>query len=380
MRTLVYTDYAYHRVGEGIYSERAFSLFLAQVATQLDGPMAILGRLSPGSSGANYSIGEGVEFVPLPFYRSLASPAAIPALLSSLRRGWKAVGDADRVWLLGPHPLIAFLAAFALLRRKRLVLGVRQDFPSYMRSRRPHSRFARIAADLLEGSFRLLARRCPTVVVGPQLAANYAGAAELLETRVSLVGDDEIVAVEQAMAKDYSGTRTILSVGRLDNEKNPLLLVEVLERLVARGGDWRLEICGDGPLMGKVERALEEAGLRDHAELAGYVRIDDGLHERYRAAHVLLHSSWTEGFPQVLLEAFAAGLPIVASDVGGIGAAVGERVRLIAAGDVAGAVEAVSRVCDDAETRRMLVERGHAYVSEHTLARESAEVAAFIRG
>jgi glycosyltransferase involved in cell wall biosynthesis len=318
--------------------------------------------------------------VPLRFYRSLASPAAVPALLSSLRRGWRAVGEADRVWLLGPHPLIVFLAAFALLRRKRLVLGVRQDFPAYMRSRRPHSRFARLAADLLEGFFRRLARRCPTVVVGPQLAANYHDAAELLETRVSLIGEDEIVEVEAAMAKDYSGALTILSVGRLDNEKNPLMLVEVLERLVDRGGDWRLEICGDGPLAGEVEQALERGGLRERAELAGYVRIDDGLHQRYRDAHVLLHSSWTEGFPQVLLEAFAAGLPVVASDVGGIRAAVGERLRLIEPGDAGGAVEAIEEICADPETRRELVERGHLYALDHTLDRESAAVAAFIEG
>ncbi len=52
--------------------------------------------------------------------------------------------------------------------------------------------------------------------------------------------------------------------------------------------------------------------------LLGYVPIDDGLLDRYRQADVFLHVSWTEGFPQVLLEAFASRTPAVATEVGGV--------------------------------------------------------------
>ena len=380
MRTLVYTDYPYHRVGERIYSERAFSLFLARVAEGLDGEMVILGRLSPHDAGGHYPIGAGVQFRALPFYRSLASPAAFVALPRSLARAWRAVGEADRLWLLGPHPLIVALALFGWLRRKQVALGVRQDFPAYMRSRRPRSRLLHLAADLLERSFRLLARRRPVVVVGPQLAVNYRHSARLLEIAVSLVTAEQVVPVEEAAAKDYRGEKTILSVGRLDAEKNPAMLVDVLERLLAQGGSWRLEICGEGPLRDELEEAVGHAGLGELVEVAGYVPIDSGLLERYRRSHVLLHSSLTEGLPQILLEAFAAGLPVVASDVGGIAAAVGECVCLVPAGDATAAVAAVAEVGEDAELRRRLIAAGHRYVCEHTLERESARVVAFLQG
>ena len=52
--------------------------------------------------------------------------------------------------------------------------------------------------------------------------------------------------------------------------------------------------------------------------------LRDGLLALYRSAHVLLHVSWTEGLPQVLFEAFAAGLPVVATDVGGVAEAAGD--------------------------------------------------------
>lgn len=380
MRTLVYTDYAYHRVGDRILSERAFSLFLARVAQGLDGEMTILGRLTPDSPGGagHYPIGDGVRFEALPYYRSLASPAAVLALPRSLIRAWRAAGEADRLWLLGPHPLIVALALFGRLRGKRVALGVRQDFPTYIRSRRPGRRLLHLAADLLERSFRLLARRRPVVVVGPELAEHYRHSRRLLEIAVSLVGADQVVAVAEAAAKDYGSEKTILSVGRLDAEKNPVMLVEVLERLRGRDDGWRLEICGEGPLRGELEQAIAGAGAGDRVQVSGYVPIDDGLLERYRRAHVLLHSSLTEGLPQILLEAFAAGLPVVVSDVGGIAAAVGDCVRLIPAADPAAAADAVAEVGADAALRRRLLEAAHRYVCEHTIERESERVVEFL--
>jgi glycosyltransferase involved in cell wall biosynthesis len=363
-----------------VYSERAFSLFLARVAQELEGGTVVVGRLRSAGGGAHYEIGDGVEFVALPWYRSLFSLAAIPALARSLAIGWRAVGSVDRVWLLGPHPLILVLGAFAVLRRKRLFLGVRQDFPAYIASRRPGSRFARAVAVFLERAFRMMARRYPTIVVGPELARNYAGSAELLEIPVSLVEADQIVDESQALAKDYSGELTILSVGRVDTEKNPLLLADVLGRLRKRRDRWRLVVCGEGPLEAELEAELARRGLAADAELAGYVPFDGGLIDRYRSAHVLLHSSWTEGLPQVLLEAFAAGLPVVASDVGGIAEALGGAVSLVAAGDPEAAAAAAERVCADPELRRELITAGLDYIRAHTLEAESARGARFLGG
>jgi len=122
----------------------------------------------------------------------------------------------------------------------------------------------------------------------------------------------------------------VLSVGRLDEEKNPLLLADVLANL--RDGDsrWRLVVCGEGTLEGALAERLEQRGLADAADLSGYVQLDQGLMELYRSSHALLHVSWTEGVPQVLSEAFAARLPVVATAVGGVAEAVGEAALLIA--------------------------------------------------
>jgi glycosyltransferase involved in cell wall biosynthesis len=99
----------------------------------------------------------------------------------------------------------------------------------------------------------------------------------------------------------------------------------------------------------------------------------------YRSSDALLHTSWTEGLPQILFEAFAARLPVVASDVGGVPAAVGDAALLVAAGDVAGAAAAVRRVASDAELRERMTEAGAARVASRTLEASARGLARWLR-
>jgi glycosyltransferase involved in cell wall biosynthesis len=108
------------------------------------------------------------------------------------------------------------------------------------------------------------------------------------------------------------------------------------------------------------------------------VPLDGGLVDLYRDSHALLHVSWTEGLPQVLFEAFAAGLPVVATDVGGIREAVGEAVALVPPGDPAAAAAALRRVADDDAYRVGLIERGLELARSHTIDSETGRVAAFL--
>jgi len=129
MRLAVYTDYAYHRSGGKVYAERAFAIFLGRLRGCLE-HLVVVGRLSPPSGKARYPLGDA-ELVELPFYPKLSQPLrAAPALIRSLRPFWRAIDDIDCVWVLGPHLLAIAFAVLAALRRKRVVLGVRQDFPS----------------------------------------------------------------------------------------------------------------------------------------------------------------------------------------------------------------------------------------------------------
>jgi glycosyltransferase involved in cell wall biosynthesis len=190
---------------------------------------------------------------------------------------------------------------------------------------------------------------------------------------VSLVRDEDIVDSERAAARAWHGE--VLTVGRLETEKNPLLQADVLARL---DGSWRLLICGEGPLEGELRERLQSLGVEERAELLGYLPIHGGLMDRYRSVGAFLHISWTEGMPQVLLEAFAAGTPVVATAVGGVPEAAGDAALLIPPGDADAAAAALQRLAAEPQLRAELVRRGIERVRGRTLEAESARVARFL--
>ena len=299
-------------------------------------------------------------------------------MAGAVGRFWRALKEIDCVWVLGPHPLAFVFALLAWIRGKRVVLGVREQLPEYVRHRHPGKRLFLLAALAMQAAFRAFGRFAPVIAVGPAIADGYRHSKRLLEISVSLVDEADIVEPEVAAQRDYAGELRVLSVGRLDSEKNPLMLADVLKLLVDDDPRWKLVVCGEGSMTDELAKRLLDLGVSEHAELKGYVPLDQGLKDEYRACHALLHVSWTEGLPQVLFEAFAAGAPVVATDVGGVEAAVGSAARLVPAGDPEAAATALSEISTDPELRNRLIRAGHELAEQTTLQRECRRVADFV--
>lgn len=377
IRLAVYTDYVYRRVDGTVFAERAFALFLAALGSHVD-HLTLIGRLAHDEGKTRYALPQEVELAPVTHYGSLANPLrALWSLAGSLGQLRRAIDDADVVWILGPYPHAIALLAVAVARRRSVVLGVRQAWPTYVRRRRPGRRWMHIAADIMEWMWQTLARWFPVVAVGSDLSARYAHSPALLDLVVSLVPASAIA--DSAHERDYGSELRILSVGRLDEEKNPLLLAEVLALLHARDPRWRLVVCGEGDLAEALQRRIDDIGLADSAELHGYVPMGEPLLDLYRSSQVMLHVSWTEGFPQVLIEAFATGLPVVATAVGGVRAGVGDAALLIEPGDAAGAADALTRVATDPDCRARLTSAGLRRAGTLTLESQITRLAAFLR-
>jgi len=378
LRLAVYSDDGYRRDGDEVWAQEAVVLFLVGLARWVDS-VTLVGRLEPEPGRWAYKVPNSVGFVALPHYPSLALPRqALGVFASSLRRFWRAIDEVDTVWLLGPHP---FAIAFALVARARgrvVALGVRQDFPAYVSNRHPRSRALRLEAIVLEGAWRALARAFRVVVVGRDLAQRYKKAPRMLDTPISLIREDEIAGADVLEGRDYSGRIDLLSVGRLAGEKNPLLLADVLERLVTGGGDWQLTVVGEGPLAGPLRERADRLGVGRRIDLVGYQGLEEGLLERYRASHVLLHCAWTEGVPQVLLEAFGARLPVVATAVGGVPTAAENAAELIPPGDADAASEAVRRLIADPDLRARHTAEGADRARASSLESTTQSVASFL--
>ena len=103
----------------------------------------------------------------------------------------------------------------------------------------------------------------------------------------------------------------MLQVGRLDAVKNQLFTVEVVNELRSRGRECSLLVAGRGGLEALLRKRIAEYGLERQVRLLG---IRDDVPELLNAADVFVLPSLFEGFPVVLVEAQAAGIPCIVSD------------------------------------------------------------------
>jgi glycosyltransferase involved in cell wall biosynthesis len=116
---------------------------------------------------------------------------------------------------------------------------------------------------------------------------------------------------------DEGGFR-VLFVGRFHAQKNLVALVEQFDVAAGKVGckAMRLDLVGDGPQHAEVEAKIAELGLHDQVALLGWLPRD-ALLKVYRRADCLVNPSIGEGLPNVVLEAMACGLPVIASQVAG---------------------------------------------------------------
>ena len=148
--------------------------------------------------------------------------------------------------------------------------------------------------------------------------------AELLSVKPNFMVDDPGLSRPELDAGRYA-----LFVGRLTAEKGILTLLDAwaaVDRTRLSGGKGKqltLKVAGDGPLLAEAQRraetlpGVEVLGRQDAASVRGLMA---------RATLLALPSEWYEGFPMTLLEAYACGLPVLASDIGALSSLVQDGV------------------------------------------------------
>jgi glycosyltransferase involved in cell wall biosynthesis len=160
------------------------------------------------------------------------------------------------------------------------------------------------------------------------------------------------------------GEKLVLAVGRLSKEKAFPDLVAAVGRLKETRPDlsFKLAIVGEGLERGNIEEAVRRAGLEKQVHLVGHV---NDVRPYYRAADLLAISSLSEGSPNALLEAMAAGVPVVSTDVGGIPEIVSHRQTafLVSAQDSAALADAIGLMLSDRALAEDMARRARELIS-----------------
>jgi glycosyltransferase involved in cell wall biosynthesis len=208
-----------------------------------------------------------------------------------------------------------------------------------------------------------LARPLTTTTICVSEREREAGiAAGTCDARTTVVIRNGIDVRGRPLARPETEPARIVSVGRLQAPKDPLTLVRALAELEGRA--FHASFVGDGPERREVESEIARLGLSDAVELAG--RRPD-VPEILAASQVFVLASRSEGFPMAVLEAMAAGLPVVASRVGGLDEIVdtGETGLLVRPGDPSELARAIARLLDEPGLRARMGAAGRARVERH---------------
>lgn len=170
------------------------------------------------------------------------------------------------------------------------------------------------------------------------------------------------------IADSYSdcSVKRVIAVGRLDYQKSFDRLIMAWEKVYEEMPDWRLDIFGQGEWQDMLQQMIDERGLRDVVKLNAPTK---NIGKEYAESSMIVMSSHYEGFPMVLVEAMACGLPAVCFDFKCGPRDIineGENGLIVPDGDLEGLAEAMITLMKDDELRKRMGENAKAVVEKYS--------------
>ena len=306
-----------------------------------------------------------VAEVDIPFYEGLrVGVPLVPAAVEAL-----AEGRYDLVHLCSPGPAGVAAALIARIMELPLVGSYHTELGAYAGLRSGDARL-RAGMDAAQSALYGLCK----IVLSPSESADTS-------LRALGVAPERMVRWDRGVdvarfdprlrdPRGLPGELTVLYAGRLTTEKGADLLAEAFLRAHERDPRLHLVLAGGGPEAG----ALRER-LGPRATFLGWLDSDE-LARAYASADVFLFASRTDTFGQVILEAQASGLPVVAVAEGGpLSLVENGRTGRLCAPDGVALADAVLELAHSPELRRRLADAGLAAVRERTWERSLQRLA-----
>ncbi|HET7677765.1 MAG TPA: glycosyltransferase [Candidatus Limnocylindrales bacterium] len=286
------------------------------------------------------------------------------------------IARADLLWLKLPASnglLAAALAVAARTPRFGYVAGSAADVAQGQRRGRLGGVAARLVGEAYDAAGGLASAGAPRVIVGRGLVDGGG-------VVTSLVEESEVLDRSgQPWPSDPEALR-LAWAGRLAEGKGLEALLAGLAGLAGLPGqpaDRRVElvILGDGPARARLEELAAQLGVADHVTWRGYIAERAPYLAALAATDLFVFPSPAEGFPKVVLDAMAVGVPVVAAPSGELGelAAAGI-IEPLPAVDGAAVARAVRSLHEHPEKAVQLRADGAAFAARHTRAAEAARL------
>ena len=339
---------------------------------------------TPPASGSRVRAGN-VVLAPLPYF---PGPRQFYPMLPSMRarlRAW--VKQCDVIHLRVPSPAAIFAFRIARALGKPVFLLVVGDYAALL----PHLGYRGVKKALFgayvafeEWALRSMTRQALTFANGASLREKHERqGARVIETKTTTLSAADV----STRTDTCTGPAIrLLTVSRIDPRKGLRALPALVASLAAAGIDATSDIVGPpigliGESEGDAIRAeAVAAGVGDRVRLPGPIALDR-LMPLYRDYDLfVLPTRPGEGIPRVLLEAMAAGVPIVTTRVSGISSLITHEENGLLVDDASSdqLLSAVRRLIASPSLRQRLIQGGYATARMHTLERQAAQIMAAV--
>lgn len=181
----------------------------------------------------------------------------------------------------------------------------------------------------------------------------------------------EVLALRTRLAVP-SDRRIVGCIGALTAEKDHATLLRAARELRSKASPVHFVVIGDGPLKGDLLRLRHELGLDETVQFTGFIPEAQALLGAFDA---FVLCSRSEGLGSIILDAFAAGVPVIATSVGGISELVADGVTglLVPAGDSLMLAASIERLLSDHALRDRIIAAARAMVQQEFTVQRMAE-------
>jgi len=373
LKMLVFLDIPFLTDGEKHYSKstdveffKFFAPFFARVT--ICGPTKIIldeDKLINLRIVENYKL----NFVELPFWDSyLSFIKNFPFIFIPLLVRFISLVKSNQIVWIRLHSIAGiFLFIISKLFRKDVILFIAGNVKEVWKYNPKYLGYkiyiTKLMVELLDMISKFMIKNSlVTFVAGEELLEYYSEFPNVYFAIDSIIEEEDIYYRKDLKLGE---TLNLIYIGSFIPIKGVEYLIYAIKKLI-RSYNIKLKLIGTGPLEDKLRSMIEKLNLSESVFFLGYINSEEKLLEILKESDIIVIPSLYESFGRVILEAWASGVAIVATDVGGIKYLIKDGLNglLIKPKSVDEIEGAIGRIISDKELRRKIIEEGYRSLSK----------------